>query len=107
MAGAIFVNKAVQGITVLLPNTDSATIQASIAGTSSDLFKTLPADQLDSVLDVIVKSIDDVYVFLFFSPHPKHRGDILYGIFWLMTVEIQIYSSHCRRGNGCSRVGVA
>ncbi|PQE19585.1 Aurofusarin rubrofusarin efflux pump AFLT protein [Rutstroemia sp. NJR-2017a WRK4] len=64
MAGAIFVNKAVQGLTELLPGTDSEIIKASIAGTSSELFQTLPADQVEPALAVIVKAIDDVYILL-------------------------------------------
>ncbi|KAM3064830.1 hypothetical protein ACMFMG_010459 [Clarireedia jacksonii] len=64
MAGAIFVNKAVQGLTDLLPGTSSDVIKASIAGTSSELFQTLPADQLKPALTVIVNAIDDVYILL-------------------------------------------
>jgi hypothetical protein len=65
MAGAIFINKAVQGLTELLPGTNSEIIKASIAGTSSELFQTLPADQVEPALAVIVKAIDDVYVYRF------------------------------------------
>jgi len=60
MAGAIFVNKAVKDLTALLPGTSSEVIKASIAGTSSELFKTLPAHQLEPALALIVEAIDYV-----------------------------------------------
>ncbi|KAH8797768.1 MFS drug efflux transporter [Xylogone sp. PMI_703] len=64
MAGAIFVNRATHDIAIILPDTSSDVIQASIAGTSSNLLESLPDDKLESILDVIVSSIDDVYILL-------------------------------------------
>ncbi|KAL3421549.1 MFS drug efflux pump [Phlyctema vagabunda] len=63
-AGAIFVNKSVIGLTKLLPDTEPEVIKASIAGTSSALFQTLPAEKLEPALAVIVNAIDDVYILL-------------------------------------------
>lgn len=67
-AGAIFVNKSIEGLTALLPGTSPEIIKSSIAGTSSELFKTLPADKLAPALGVIVDAIDDVYVACLFIP---------------------------------------
>ncbi|KAG8168203.1 hypothetical protein KVR01_003892 [Diaporthe batatas] len=64
MAGAIFVNGATAGLVSLLPGMDKDVVVNAIAGTSSDLFKTLSEKQQKDALAIIVHAIDNTYILL-------------------------------------------
>jgi MFS family permease len=62
IAGTVLINTASSGLQALLPNTPIAEIKNAIAGTASTLLATLDAQTKTAVLDVIVHSIQKVYI---------------------------------------------
>ncbi|MCJ1360924.1 hypothetical protein MMC16_000019 [Acarospora aff. strigata] len=62
ISGAVFVNRALAGLTVLLPNFTREQIQQGISGTSGQFFKTLPVDTQAQALNVLVGSLRKVFI---------------------------------------------
>jgi len=62
VANAIFLNKAINAIEHLLPDTPLGEVQAAISGVQSDLFKNLSGDLRSAVLQAIFDSMNNVYI---------------------------------------------
>ncbi|KAG8626046.1 hypothetical protein KVT40_006447 [Elsinoe batatas] len=62
IAGAVFVNKAISGLEVLLPNASRADLQLAITGTSGAYFRTLPGDLQSQCIDAVVLALRDVFI---------------------------------------------
>lgn len=62
VAGAVFVNRALVGLAVVLPNLSHTELQSAISGTSGSLLADLPEQTRDLALDVIVNSLRKVFV---------------------------------------------
>ncbi|KAF4547720.1 Efflux pump patC-like protein [Elsinoe fawcettii] len=62
IGGAVFVNKAIEGLTVLLPNASRAELQLAITGTSGAYFRGLPADLQARSIDAVVLALRDVFI---------------------------------------------
>lgn len=58
ISGAVFLNKAINGLSQVLPDVSRDEIQTAVLGVSGDLFGTLPADVRRDVTNVIVDAID-------------------------------------------------
>ncbi|KAI9879110.1 MAG: hypothetical protein M1830_009563 [Pleopsidium flavum] len=61
ISGAIFVNRALAGLTVILPNVPREEIQRGLSGTSGEFFKPLPTKTQELALNVIVNALQKVY----------------------------------------------
>jgi len=62
IAGTVLINTAVSGLTVLLPNVSEGDIKNAIAGTAGQLLSNLDPNTRTAALNVIVGSIDKVYI---------------------------------------------
>jgi len=62
IAGSVFVNTALEGLQALLPNVAREQIQSAILGTSGNFFQTLPPDLKAACLQVIVSSLNKVFI---------------------------------------------
>jgi MFS family permease len=62
IAGTVLINTAVSGLTVLLPNVSEEVIKNAIAGTSGQLLANLDPNTRTQALEVIVGSIEKVYI---------------------------------------------
>lgn len=62
ISGAVFLNKAINGLSKLLPDVSRDEIQIAVLGVSGDLFGTLPADVRRNATNVIVDAIDRTYM---------------------------------------------
>ncbi|KAI9878478.1 MAG: hypothetical protein M1830_000764 [Pleopsidium flavum] len=61
ISGAIFVNRALAGLTVILPNVPREEIQRGLSGTSGEFFKALPTKTQELALNVIINALQKVY----------------------------------------------
>jgi hypothetical protein len=61
ISGAIFVNRAFAGLTVVLPDFPREEIQWGISGTSGEFFKALPAGTQELALNVLINALRKVY----------------------------------------------
>ncbi|KAI4289629.1 MAG: hypothetical protein L6R35_001108 [Caloplaca aegaea] len=64
ISGAVFLNKAISGLSKVLPDVSRDEIQNAVLGVSGDLFGTLPADVRGNATNAIVNAIDKTCVFL-------------------------------------------
>jgi MFS family permease len=62
IGGTVLINTATSGLSVLLPGVPTNVIKNAISGTSGTFFNTLDEATKAAALDVIVKSIDKVYI---------------------------------------------
>ena len=60
VAGAVFVNQAVDGLQAVLPTLDRSDLIAAVSGTSSELFESLPAEVRKEALESIVLGLRQV-----------------------------------------------
>lgn len=60
VAGALFVNQAVNGLHIVLPTLDRSELLAAISGTSSELFESLPEATRKEALEAIVLGLRKV-----------------------------------------------
>ncbi|KAL8888844.1 MAG: hypothetical protein Q9215_003796 [Flavoplaca cf. flavocitrina] len=67
ISGAVFLNKAISGLSKVLPNVSRDEIQKAVLGVSGDLFGTLPADVRRNATSAIVNAIDKTYIIVFVS----------------------------------------
>lgn len=62
IGGAVLINTATSGLAELLPDVPIETIKNAIAGTAGEFFRTLDPATKAAALEVIVDSIDKVYI---------------------------------------------
>ncbi|KAI1075118.1 major facilitator superfamily domain-containing protein [Whalleya microplaca] len=62
IAGAVFVNKAISGLTALLPTAPYDDIQLTLAGTSSGYFNSLTPDIRTQVTEIIISALQKVFI---------------------------------------------
>lgn len=62
IAGSIFITHAIEGLTALLPDVSTEIVRDSIAGTNARFLKTLPPEIQAQALEIIVQSMDRVYI---------------------------------------------
>lgn len=62
IAGAVFINDAVSGLTVLIPDVSRSELQRAISGTSSTYFQSLPEELRASCIGVIVGALQKVFI---------------------------------------------
>ncbi|MCJ1439056.1 hypothetical protein MMC27_008447 [Xylographa pallens] len=62
IAGSVFVNRAVAGLAVVLPNLARAQLEAAVSGTSSSTFNNLPSETRALALSAIVASLSNTFV---------------------------------------------
>lgn len=62
IAGAVFVNEALDDLAKILPTFSSSQLNGIISGTSSDAMQTVPEDLRPAVIEAIVNSLSLVYV---------------------------------------------
>lgn len=62
IANCIFINRATDGIQMVLPNTPRATVQEAIAGVGSSLTDQLPPETQTAVLQAALDAIKDVWL---------------------------------------------
>lgn len=62
IAGSIFITHAIEGLSVLLPDVPISIVKDAIAGTNAAFLKTLPQDIQIEAVNVIVQSMDRVYI---------------------------------------------
>ncbi|KAI6087312.1 major facilitator superfamily domain-containing protein [Hypoxylon rubiginosum] len=62
ISGAIFVNKAIDGITALLPDAPSDEIQLALAGTSTAYFNSLSPEIRAQTTDIIIAALQKVFI---------------------------------------------
>lgn len=62
VAGAIFQNRAIGNVVSVLPEVDISSLRSAITGTNSAYFASLSPTERRSVVDGIVKALNDVYV---------------------------------------------
>ncbi|KAL8728429.1 MAG: hypothetical protein Q9166_005391 [cf. Caloplaca sp. 2 TL-2023] len=67
ISGAIFLNKAINGLSKVLPDVARDEIQTAVLGASSDFFRTLPAEVRRNAINVIVDALDRTYIIVFVS----------------------------------------
>lgn len=62
IAGAIFQNRAVSNVVSILPGVNTSSLRSAITGSDSAYFASLHLAERKSVVDGIVKALDDVYI---------------------------------------------
>ncbi|KAL7907494.1 major facilitator superfamily domain-containing protein [Trichoderma velutinum] len=62
IAGSIFINKSLTGLSLVLPNVPRSQLQLAIAGTSGDFISSLPDTLRDQVIASIVAALRNVFV---------------------------------------------
>ncbi|KAL1988061.1 hypothetical protein VTN96DRAFT_1092 [Rasamsonia emersonii] len=62
IAGAVFINDAIAGLSALLPDVSRAELQLAISGTSGAYFRALPEGLRAQSLDIIVGAIQKVFI---------------------------------------------
>lgn len=65
LAGAVFVNLAVGGLTAILPGVSRSELQLAVSGTSGDYFLSLPQEQQTQAVDAIVDSLAKVFILVY------------------------------------------
>jgi hypothetical protein len=64
-AGAIYVNRAIGGLEVLLPSLSVEEIQLAIAGTSTTFLESFSPDVRQQATDVIVEAMSKVFILVY------------------------------------------
>ncbi|PKY03393.1 MFS general substrate transporter [Aspergillus campestris IBT 28561] len=62
IAGAVFINDAVSGLTALIPHVSRFELQQAISGTSGTYFQSLPGELRASCIGVIVGALQKVFI---------------------------------------------
>jgi hypothetical protein len=62
IAGAVFVNTALNGLTALLPDASRRDLQLAVAGTSGGYFDSLPDALRDQAIGVLVGALSKVFI---------------------------------------------
>jgi predicted MFS family arabinose efflux permease len=62
IAGSVFITHAIAGLTELFPGVPESVVKAAIAGTNAGFLSQLSEEMQAQALDVIVKSMDRVYI---------------------------------------------
>ena len=62
IAGSAFITRAIEGLTALLPGISVGMVKGAIAGKNAELLKALPPDVQREALDIIVQSMNLVYI---------------------------------------------
>ena len=62
ISNSIFINKATNKISNILPNIPLATVQGAISGAGNSFFQSLPSTTRTAVLEAIVSSISNIYI---------------------------------------------
>lgn len=65
LAGAVFINEAVDGLTRVLPGVPRSELQLAVSGTSGTYFQSLPEDVQDQAIDTIVGSLARVFILVY------------------------------------------
>lgn len=65
LAGAVFINQAVDGLTGVLPGVPRSELQLAVSGTSGTYFQSLPEDLQDQAVDTIVGSLARVFILVY------------------------------------------
>lgn len=65
LAGAVFVNGAVDGLTSVLPNVPRPELQLAVSGTSGAYFQSLSPDVQALAVDTIVNAMAKVYILVY------------------------------------------
>ncbi|RYP57059.1 hypothetical protein DL770_010764 [Monosporascus sp. CRB-9-2] len=65
IAGAVFVNRAVDGLASVLPNVPRSELQLAVSGTSGHYFQSLPPDLQARAVDTIVNAMSKVYILVY------------------------------------------
>lgn len=78
ISGAVFLNKAINGLSKVLPDVSRDQIQTAVLGVSGNLFRTLPADVRRNATNVIVDAIDRTFVL--HTPFQNMQLPLLLGV---------------------------
>ena len=70
ISGAVFLNKAIDGLSKLLPGVSHDEIQSAVLGASGNLLDTLSPEARKSAIVVLVDAIDRTYVLLIYRENP-------------------------------------
>lgn len=62
IAGSVFITHATEGLAALFPNLPIQQVKDAIAGTNAVLLKALPLELQEKALDIIVRSMDRVFI---------------------------------------------
>ncbi|MCJ1350604.1 MAG: hypothetical protein MMC33_000585 [Icmadophila ericetorum] len=62
IASAVFTSRSFTSVSALLPNYPATDIQTAVAGFSGSFFQHLPIDVRGKVLDIVVSSLDTVFI---------------------------------------------
>ncbi|KAK2759174.1 hypothetical protein FQN54_003274 [Arachnomyces sp. PD_36] len=62
IAGAVFINKAIAGLAVLLPDVSRSELQLAISGTSGEYFSSLSGEIRSQSIDIIVGALRAVFI---------------------------------------------
>lgn len=65
LSGAVFVNRAVAGLTSVLPDVPRSQLQLAVSGTSGSYFKSLPHDKQVLAIEVIVQALSKVFILVY------------------------------------------
>ncbi|KAL8759748.1 MAG: hypothetical protein Q9199_000554 [Rusavskia elegans] len=98
ISGAVFLNKAINGLSEVLPDVSRDEIQTAVLGASGDLFATLPAEVRRNAINVIVNAISRTYVLHTYSRFLSPRTLLVYRFNKL--TELQIHHSIRVRDRG-------
>ncbi|KAG0633768.1 major facilitator superfamily domain-containing protein [Tuber brumale] len=64
ICGSVFLNESVKGITPFLEGVPAAAIKSAVAGSGSELFRSLEGETRQNVLHAIIKAMDKNYILL-------------------------------------------
>ena len=62
IAGSVFITRATEGLAQLFPDLPIQEVKDAIAGTNAELLQTLPEGLQEQALDIIVRSMDRVFI---------------------------------------------
>ncbi|OTA99736.1 hypothetical protein M426DRAFT_268835 [Hypoxylon sp. CI-4A] len=62
VSGAVFVNKAIEDLTILFPEAPVADLQLTLAGTSNGFFNSLSTELRSEAIDVIIGALQKVFI---------------------------------------------
>src|SRR5438046_6202905 len=62
ISGSVFITHATEGLAALLPDLPISVVKDAIAGTNGDYLKSLPPDIQIRALEILVRSMDRVYI---------------------------------------------
>ncbi|KAH8886155.1 MFS general substrate transporter [Thozetella sp. PMI_491] len=65
ISGAVFVNKALEGLTTLLPQVARSDLQSGISGTSGAFLSSLSEEKRVAALDIIVRALSKTFILVY------------------------------------------